>query len=90
MDLFRKLLSSPGCPRLPHLRPRLRGNVGTVEFVAVLLSVQRVQTGQSINRGSIPGKRFLFSTASKPALGPTQPTGQWVPGCPPVGKSAGT
>jgi hypothetical protein len=33
-------------------------------------------------QGSIPGKGkiFIFSTASKSALGPTQPPLQWVPG----------
>jgi hypothetical protein len=35
-------------------------------------------------RSSIPGlgKRFLYSTASRPALGPTQPPIQWVTGGP--------
>jgi hypothetical protein len=35
-------------------------------------------------RGSIRGrgKIFLFSTASRPALGPTQPPIQWVPPAP--------
>jgi hypothetical protein len=33
-------------------------------------------------RGSIPGREtiFLFSIASRPALGPIQPPIQWVPG----------
>jgi hypothetical protein len=32
-------------------------------------------------QGSIPGrgKIFLFSTASRPVLGPTQPPIQWIP-----------
>jgi hypothetical protein len=27
----------------------------------------------------LAGEEFLFSTASRPALGPTQPPNQWVP-----------
>jgi hypothetical protein len=32
---------------------------------------------------------FLFTTASRLALGPTQPPIQWVPGPLPLGKAAG-
>jgi hypothetical protein len=41
----------------------------------------RIATGYGLNGGgSIPGRDtiFLFSTASKPALGFTQPPIQWV------------
>jgi hypothetical protein len=36
------------------------------------------QSGQSSSSGRV--KNFLFSTSSRPALGPTQPPTQWVPG----------
>jgi hypothetical protein len=42
-----------------------------------------IATGYELDRsGSIPGKGifFLFSTASIPVLGATQPPIQWVPG----------
>jgi hypothetical protein len=42
-----------------------------------------IATGYGLDgRGSIPsrGKIFLFSTASRPALGPIQPPIQWVQG----------
>jgi hypothetical protein len=42
-----------------------------------------IATGYGLDsRGSIPGrvKNFLFSIAVSPALGPTQPPIQWVPG----------
>jgi len=31
------------------------------------------------DRGSVPGRDFLFATSSRPALGPTQRPLQWVP-----------
>jgi hypothetical protein len=43
----------------------------------------RLPTGYGVDgRGSNPGrgKIFMFSTASRPAMGPTQPPIQWVPG----------
>jgi hypothetical protein len=41
--------------------------------------------------GSIPrrGKNFFFSTASRPALRPTQPPIQWVPGAVSLGGEGG-
>jgi hypothetical protein len=46
-------------------------SVTVKEVVAIVQSVQHRQDDQ----GSIPGrgKRFFYSTASRPALGPTQP-----------------
>jgi hypothetical protein len=40
-----------------------------------------LRTGRPRGRSSSPGrvKNFLFSTSSRPALGPTQPPFQWVP-----------
>jgi hypothetical protein len=50
--------------------------------VLVVYSVQRLGYGLD-GRGSIPGRGsdgiFLFTTASRPALGPTQLPFQWVP-----------
>jgi hypothetical protein len=39
--------------------------------------------GQSLSHGNV--KNFLFSMSSKPALGPTQPPIEWVPGALPSG-----
>jgi hypothetical protein len=46
-----------------------------------------LRPGRPRGRSSSPGrvKIFLFSTASRPVLGPTQPPIQWVPGAVPPG-----
>jgi hypothetical protein len=46
-----------------------------------------LRAGRRKSRSSSPGrvKNFVFSTSSRPALGPTQPPIQWVPGIFPRG-----
>jgi hypothetical protein len=49
-----------------------------------------LRTGRPRSRSSSPGrvKNFVFSTSSRPALGPTQLPIQWVPGVKRTGREA--
>jgi hypothetical protein len=62
--------------RLTHLYMNMELYYLTVDRVAQ--SVKRLTTGWTV-RGSNPCGGEIFRT-SRPALGPTQPSVQWVPG----------
>jgi hypothetical protein len=58
----------------------------------IVQSVKRLATGwKTAGRSSSLRrvKNIIFATSSRPALGPTQPPNQWVPGISPGGKTAG-
>jgi hypothetical protein len=65
--------------------PAARSYSGYV--LAVSQDSDWLRTGRTMHRGSSPGrvKNFLFSTSSRPALRPTQPPIQCVPGFLPRG-----
>jgi hypothetical protein len=48
----------------------------------VVMMIER-ETHKSTSTGGV--KNLLFSTSSRPAMGPTQPPIQWVPGAPSPG-----
>jgi hypothetical protein len=65
-----------------------------LHLILLTQSVQRWATGWMIGVLGFDSRRglwiFLFTTASRTVLGPTQPPVQWVPGAHPRGKAAGT
>jgi hypothetical protein len=54
----------------------------------LLPSSRDCSVGIATGYGAGRGKIFHFSTASRPALGPTQPPMQWVPGVERQGREA--
>jgi hypothetical protein len=65
-----------------------------VPYISVSRLAQSVATdGRPSDRGSIPGRGeriFPLTSATRPALGPTQPPAQWVPVVLPAGAKART
>jgi hypothetical protein len=73
---IRLLTLSPGSP-LPPI-----GSLQIYYYVSLCRYSYWLRAGRPRGRSSSPGrvKNFLFSTSSRPALGPIQPPIQWAPG----------
>jgi hypothetical protein len=71
-------------PRFEHGTFRIRvWRATAMPTCSVVAQSVSIATAYGLDdRGSVPGrgKIFLYSTASRPTLGPTQPPSQWVSG----------